>query len=469
MKHLLLTLVGFLFTASLFAQIPPQKADTIFYYGWESNGWALIGRSFNTYTEGCLPGSLTSQTLVNGLWINGSKTLYTYNANNRISVQTEQSWDTISSSFENFERYTFAYNASGNVTLVLQELWDGSAWQNESRGTYTYDDNGYLISYFGEAWFEGSWINNTLGTYTNNGDGTRQITINQTWNRYTGTWDNNWTYAYTYNGAGKVLTDVEELWWQGAWVNNVRDTYTYSGNNLTNHLIEDGDGNRGWVNDHQVTYTYNGDGTVNQMIEQDWNFIWVNTGRQDYVYTTACALPLTLLNFTGTKNNNSVLLTWKTANEINTSHFYVQRSLDAVDFSDIKTVPATPGSITKTYSFTDNVAGIKAPKIYYRLKMVDKDGKFEMSNVVLITLANQGLRFTIRPNPAKNYFVITYDDSAPLDALVNITDFSGRSVLKQTITLSGEQKINISALPKGVYMVIINTGDNITTQKLVIE
>jgi hypothetical protein len=147
----------------------------------------------------------------------------------------------------------------------------------------------------------------------------------------------------------------------------------------------------------------------------------------------------------------------------------VQRSLDAIDFSDIKTVPATPGSITKNYSFTDNLEGIKAAKIYYRLKMVDKDGKFKMSNVVLITLTNQGLRFTIKPNPATNYFVITCDASAPPDAVVNITDFSGRSVLTQTITLSGGQKINISGLPKGVYMVIINTGENITTQKLVIE
>ena len=124
------------------------------------------------------------------------------------------------------------------------------------------------------------------------------------------------------------------------------------------------------------------------------------------MYTTACALPITLLNFTGTKNNNSVLLTWKTANEINTSHFAVQRSLDAVDFTDIKIVPATPGSVTKTYNFADNVAAIKAPKIYYRLQMVDKDGKFEMSKVVSVTLANQGLRFIIKPNPAKNYFVI---------------------------------------------------------------
>jgi hypothetical protein len=495
MKNLLLILVGFLCTANLFAQTDPQKADTVFYYEWENGGWALTSRSFNTYGEGCQPGSLTYQDLVNGLWINTGKTLYTYDASGRVSAQTEQfwtqflvnglwinsikmlytydansrlsveiqqNWDTVSSSFENYLRYTFTYNASGNFTFTSTETWDGSAWQPSVRETYTYDGNGYLISLLSEDSLGGSWTNVSLATYTNNSDGKPHIVLDQTSN-------GSWRQTYTYNGAGKVLTYLDEYWdADSGWTTWQRYTYTYSGNNLTNLLVEYGDNNVEQIN-HQYTYTYNGDGTVSQYIRQNWDGIWVNNVRGDYVYTTACALPLTLLNFTGTKNNNSVLLTWKTANEINTSHFAVQRSLDAVDYSDIKIVPATPGSVTKTYSFTDNLEGIKAPKIYYRLKMVDKDGKFKMSNVVLVTLANQGLRFSIRPNPAKNYFVITNNASAPSDALVNIIDFSGRSVSKQTITLSGGQKINISALPKGVYMVIINTGDNITTQKLVVQ
>jgi hypothetical protein len=477
MKNLLLTLVGFLFTANLFAQTDPQKADTVFGYDWENNGWVLTMRCFNTYGEGCQPGSLTYQDLVNGLWINTFKELYTYDASGRVSVQIEQSWDTISNSFENYVQYTFTYNAAGNVTLVsteTTETWEGSAWKTDNRYTCSYDDSGYLTSTLHEGWFGGSWVNSFLETYIRNSNGTVQELLARKWNEEASEWENDYRYTNTYNDEGERLTQLEEFWMAGAWVTYEQGTYTYSGNNLTNYLVEFNDGNGGWEIDHQVKYTYNGNGTISQSTDQGWNEdqgIWVNSERQDYVYTTGCAfaLPLTLLNFTGTKNNNSVLLTWKTANEINTSHFSVQRSLDAVDFSDIKTVPATPGSVTKTYSFTDNVAGIKAPEIYYRLKMIDKDGNFEMSNVVLVTLENQGLRFTIRPNPAKNYFVITYDDSAPLDALVTITDFSGRSVFKQTITPGGRQELNISALPKGVYVVIINTGDNITTQKLVIE
>ena len=138
MKNLLLVFVGFLFTANLFAQTAPQKADTVFTYEWVNDGWALFSRIFNTYNEGCQPESKTDQALVNGLWINNSKILYTYDANSRVSVQTEQSWDTISSSFENSYRNTYTYNASGNETVIFTETWDGSAWQNESRDTYIF-------------------------------------------------------------------------------------------------------------------------------------------------------------------------------------------------------------------------------------------------------------------------------------------------------------------------------------------
>ena len=42
MKNLLLTVVGFFFTANLFAQPTPQKADTVFTYEWKSEGWELM-------------------------------------------------------------------------------------------------------------------------------------------------------------------------------------------------------------------------------------------------------------------------------------------------------------------------------------------------------------------------------------------------------------------------------------------
>ena len=60
----------------------------------------------------------------------------------------------------------------------------------------------------------------------------------------------------------------------------------------------------------------------------------------------ACAaLPLTLLSFEGKRLNvNQVVLTWKTANEVNTAGFDVQRSLgNQTQFEKIAFVPALPG------------------------------------------------------------------------------------------------------------------------------
>jgi Secretion system C-terminal sorting domain len=101
--------------------------------------------------------------------------------------------------------------------------------------------------------------------------------------------------------------------------------------------------------------------------------------------------------------------------------------------------------------------------------MVDNDGKSTLSNIIPVTLENQ-LQFSIKPNPAKDYFIITSNISAPSHAEVNIYDLSGRIILKQVITISGEQKINISTLRKGAYIVILKPdNDNTIIQKLLVE
>jgi hypothetical protein len=55
-----------------------------------------------------------------------------------------------------------------------------------------------------------------------------------------------------------------------------------------------------------------------------------------YFASSNVILPVRLLTFTGSlQNNNSVLLSWKTENEINTSHFIVERSIDGSNFNNI--------------------------------------------------------------------------------------------------------------------------------------
>ena len=81
------------------------------------------------------------------------------------------------------------------------------------------------------------------------------------------------------------------------------------------------------------------------------------------------ALPLTLLNFSLTKQNATARLSWQTANEVNTAYFNVQRSTDAVNFAAVGKVAAKPVILYQNhYSYTDDISNLKAGKVYYRCK-----------------------------------------------------------------------------------------------------
>ena len=87
-------------------------------------------------------------------------------------------------------------------------------------------------------------------------------------------------------------------------------------------------------------------------------------------------LPVELLYFDASADN-SVLLSWATATEINNDYFSIERSEDGVNFYEIGKVNGNGDSNKEiTYEFTDKF--VLAPVEYYRLKQVDFDGQFEL-------------------------------------------------------------------------------------------
>jgi trimeric autotransporter adhesin len=171
-------------------------------------------------------------------------------------------------------------------------------------------------------------------------------------------------------------------------------------------------------------------------------------------------LPLDLLSFTGQlQNDNSVLLNWKTENEVNTSHFSVERSTDGTRFNGIGNVTAngrnnTGGSFN--YSLTDNDA-INQPsqKLYYRLKMVDIDGTFKYSNVVAVSMPLITGKLTISPNPVISEMKVTLASIADGKVQWKLVDNVGRIIMKgieQVKKGNGNNfTINMNRLPSGTY------------------
>jgi hypothetical protein len=124
---------------------------------------------------------------------------------------------------------------------------------------------------------------------------------------------------------------------------------------------------------------------------------FVNGFSRFYLGTQNIALPLSLIEFKGRIKDNAVVLEWATSNEVNTKEFLVERGGQNIAFFSIGKVSgqSTPG--THQYSFTD--AKPSAGNNFYRLRIMDKDGKFANSNTVQVKIKDAEPKLLIFPNP----------------------------------------------------------------------
>ncbi len=182
------------------------------------------------------------------------------------------------------------------------------------------------------------------------------------------------------------------------------------------------------------------------------------------------ALPLTLLNFTAVKQGNTAQLKWQTTNEVNTAYFNIQRSTDAVNFTKIGVVKANNINGINNYFYEDNIEGQPSEKLYYRLQEIDIDAKAQYSEIVAIKIDNLKTGISIYPNPSRNYINIVSNKPQDLEgAVITIVDMAGKVTLKQVLLANGQQRVNISALSPGIYIVHILKTNGVETQKLLKE
>ena len=184
---------------------------------------------------------------------------------------------------------------------------------------------------------------------------------------------------------------------------------------------------------------------------------------------TNLALPVSFSRFTLTPQNNNVILDWATASELNTSHFNIERSTNAINFTTVGSVNSKGISSGASYAYTDaNVFSIlKEKDIYYRIVSVDKDGKQTTTKVLSVQNKVNKLIATLAPNPAKNESTLSLSNFSGNVSIV-VTDLHGQQIWK-TITTAGQVKIDLSHCAVGTYLVIIKNAKETRTLKLVKE
>lgn len=179
-------------------------------------------------------------------------------------------------------------------------------------------------------------------------------------------------------------------------------------------------------------------------------------------------LPVTLARFSGSLLDNAVSLSWTTTEEAGSSHFDIERSADAKEFVQLGRVQAKGNSAaTLQYRFMDTKP--LTGNNYYRLRMVDADGKFEFSRMISVDNGANSVAFELLGNPTSGReikFLLKNENASN----VSLFDLSGKAVrfsLSQTgneFTLKPKsgissglyilslQRSNASAITKKVLM-----------------
>ncbi|MFI5220819.1 MAG: T9SS type A sorting domain-containing protein [Bacteroidia bacterium] len=194
------------------------------------------------------------------------------------------------------------------------------------------------------------------------------------------------------------------------------------------------------------------------------------------------ALPITLISFDANKiSNDDVLLTWITKSELNNDHFDLERSVDGSQFTAIGKVKGNgTTNLVHNYQYTDilttNFKQQTSNILYYRLKQVDADGKFqytEIREVDLQKVISNSLNVSVYPNPNNSLLNIDFETTEQKNISFNLFDVNGKNILNEKYLIeTGKQnfQINTSQLAPGVYMMNILDENNgtITKQKLII-
>lgn len=178
------------------------------------------------------------------------------------------------------------------------------------------------------------------------------------------------------------------------------------------------------------------------------------------------ALPITLQYLKATNYNQQTLLTWSTATETNNSHFIIEHSIDAQQFTEVGRVAGSGTSLTpQTYSFIHERPHLGVN--YYRLRQVDFDGTFEYSDIVNVEFERRG--FHIFPNPVESALYLQFDTSQ-MEIEVNITSITGKVIHSEVVDFSGGPTLitfDIENYPMGVYFLSVNDGKEIQVQRFI--
>lgn len=169
-----------------------------------------------------------------------------------------------------------------------------------------------------------------------------------------------------------------------------------------------------------------------------------------------------LISLKGQEFEMGNLLEWSTLKEINSSFFYIEKSVNGIDFQQIGKVDAE-GKVEEStdYHFLD--VGVSDTKVFYRLKEIEKDGSYSYSHTVMV-----------RKNRSNNYSILNLNTTEINDLLritlqcknagaikVAVLNESGETLHAfEKVVSNGTEEIPVNMIDyqEGIYRIALTMG-----------
>jgi len=189
----------------------------------------------------------------------------------------------------------------------------------------------------------------------------------------------------------------------------------------------------------------------------------------DIVYMTLdVSLPVELSNFSAQVKGDAVFLDWATSSEQNLMGFEIERSTDGKVFKKIGFEKSKGGNELTNYHF--EVHSIPAgDNHFYRLKMMDFDGKYSYSNIELVRLPKSEASIELKPNPATDVFQIKLNLQTSETVKVEMFDQQGRLMIRKEVEiLDGNSvlEVDTDGVRPGNYFLRFISSKEIVSQRI---
>jgi hypothetical protein len=198
-------------------------------------------------------------------------------------------------------------------------------------------------------------------------------------------------------------------------------------------------------------------------------FSAVFTSFSPFIINGDGAIPVELIGVKAAVKGTKNVLSWQTATEVNSHYFDVERSANGVNnWASVGMIKAAGNSqIRRDYTFEDNTP---LSISYYRLRLVDYNGKEEVSKIISLNRSNKLVINKLSPMPVHTEGVTIDLQTSNGDVILSVTNIAGQLVHTEKRSVSEGQNqifLPLSHLAAGTYFLSVQNGQNKIIEKLI--